>query len=160
MVDKIYMPELGLDGTIEELINWAWRYTDDYSDEALDKIAELAKERNLPDWKVRIPILCKQARQRENAEDDTLPYEVMKHDLLEDGKVGYSETKPYGEVEIVSEGDKVIVSIIGVDDNGSFAAAGVFSTEDFLSGDENWLENVVGSILYYSKEYEQEDETD
>ena len=118
---------------------------------------ELAKERNLPDWKCRIPVLCKQARQREKAEDNTLPYEALKYDLLEDGKMGYSETKEYGEVEIRSEDDRIIISVIGTDDNGGFAAAGVFSTEEFLSGEGNWLENAIGSILYYSKEYEQEE---
>ena len=157
MVDKIYMPELGLDGTIEELINWAWRYTDDYTDEALDKIAELAKMHHLPDWKCRIPILCKQARQRANSEDDSLPYEILKHDLLEDGKMGYSETKEYGEVEIRSEDDYIIISVIGTDDNGSFTAASVFSLEEFLFGERCWLENAIGSILYYCKEYEQEE---
>ena len=30
----IYEPEHGLEGTIEELIDWAYRYSTDYSDEA------------------------------------------------------------------------------------------------------------------------------
>ena len=35
----IYNEPLGIDGTISQLIDWAYRYDDDYSDEALDYIA-------------------------------------------------------------------------------------------------------------------------
>lgn len=40
---RIYNADLGLDGTIEELISWSFRYSDDYTDEALDSIAKQAK---------------------------------------------------------------------------------------------------------------------
>lgn len=40
---RIYNADLGLDGTIEELINWSYRYSDDYNDAALDEIARQAE---------------------------------------------------------------------------------------------------------------------
>ena len=147
----IYNEPLKIDGTITQLIDWAYRYDDDYSDEALDFIAAKAKELGVEEEKAMIPILVKIGRNRDT---DTLPYESMKLDKLRGGNIGYSETKEYGEVEIREEGDKVLVSIIGVDDEGSFSAASAFSIDEFMSGEDNWLEQAIGSILFYGKVYE------
>ncbi len=38
---KVYDASLGLDGTIPQLVDWANRYTNDYSDAALIKISDL-----------------------------------------------------------------------------------------------------------------------
>ena len=67
---KIYNEALGLDGTISELVDWAYRYDGDYSDEALDEIAHQAEALGLPKEKYQIPTLVKLARQRDG---DTLP---------------------------------------------------------------------------------------
>ena len=147
----IYNEPLRIDGTITQLIDWAYRYDDDYSDDALDYIAAKAKELGLPEEKAIIPTLVKKARQRT---DDILPYESMKIDRLRGGSISFSETKEYGEVEIREEGDKVLISIIGVDDEGSFSAASAFSIDEFMSGEDNWLEQAIGSILCYGKVYE------
>lgn len=147
----IYNEPLRIDGTITQLIDWAYRYDDDYSDDALDYIAAKAKELGLPEEKAIIPTLVKKARQRT---DDTLPYESMKIDRLRGGSISFSETKEYGEVEIREEGNKVLISIIGVDDEGPFSAASAFSIDEFMSGEDNWLEQAIGSILFYGKVYE------
>ena len=147
----IYNEPLRIDGTITQLIDWAYRYDDDYSDDALDYIAAKAKELGLPEEKAIIPTLVKKARQRT---DDILPYESMKIDRLRGGSISFSETKEYGEVEIREEGDKVLISIIGVDDEGSFSAASAFSIDEFMNGEDNWLEQAIGSILFYGKVYE------
>ena len=147
----IYNEPLGIDGTITQLIDWAYRYDSDYTDEALDYISSQARSLGLPGEKAIIPTLVKKARQRT---DDTLPYESMKIDRLRGGSISFSETKEYGEVEIREEGDKVLISIIGVDDEGSFSAASAFSTDEFMGGEDNWLEQAIGSILFYGKVYE------
>ena len=148
---KIYNADLGLDGTIEELLDWAYRYDSDYTDEALDEIAEQAKALGLPEEQYMIPVLVKNGR---NRSEDTLPYESMKLDKLRDGRISYSETKDYGKVEIREEGDKVLISVIGVDDEGSFSAASAFSVDEFMGGEAGWLEQAIGSILFYGKVYE------
>ena len=48
----------------------------------------------------------------------------------------------------------MLVSIIGVDDEGAFSTASAFSIDEFMGGEENWLEQAVGSILFYGKVYE------
>ena len=150
----IYNEPLGIDGTITQLIDWAYRYDDDYTDEALDYISSQARSLGLPEEKAIIPTLVKLDRQRTARNDDTLPYKSMKLDKLRGGSISYSETKEYGEVEIREEGDKVLISIIGVDDEGSFSAASAFSTDEFMRGEDNWLEQAIGSILFYGKVYE------
>ena len=153
---KIYNEKLGLDGTINELLDWAYRYSDDYSDEALDEIARYAGEWNIPEDKAKIPVLVKESRQREKKDDETLPYESMKLDKIIYGQIGFESTEPYGEVEIREEGSKVLVAITGTDDNGCFTAASACSVDEFMNGEENWLESFIGSILFYSKIYEEE----
>ena len=129
------------------------QYKDD-EHEALDYIAAKARELGVEEEKAIIPTLVKLDRQRVAKNDDTLPYESMKIDRLRGGAISFSETKEYGEVEIREEGDKVLISIIGVDDEGSFSAASAFSIDEFMNGEDNWLEQAIGSILFYGKVYE------
>ena len=151
---RIYNTDLGLDGTIEELITWSYRYSDDYTDEALDEIARQAESLGLPKEKYLIPSLVKLDRKRTADDDGTLPYEQIKLDKIYYGKISFGETTEYGEVEIREEGDKVLIAITGTDDEGDFTAAAAFSIEEFMSGDENWLEQTIGSILFYGKTYD------
>lgn len=149
---KFYEPELKIDGTIEQLIDWSYRYDDDYSDEALKFIHEKAKELNLPEEKSEIPALVLKARRRK---EGTLPYENMKLDKLIYGKVSFSETMPYGELEIREEDENVLVSIYGVDDEGTFSAANVLTLDEFMNGDGDYLENFIGVVLFYGKTYDE-----
>lgn len=153
----IYEPELGLEGTIPELISWAQRYTSDYSDRALERISELAKEAGMDEKDIRIPLLLKDERYREDKIPGSLPYERMKIDYLEYGRIGFGRSQ-YGadkaELEINTEDDKVVISLIGTDNEGSYTAAGAYSTQEFMAGDSKWLETAVGEVLYYSKVYD------
>ncbi len=146
---KIYNKELGLDGTLEELIDWAYRYSDNYTDEALDEITAKAREFGLPEEQAVIPTLVKLDRQRTERKDGTLPYEQMKLDRLRGGLISYSSTEEYGEVEIHQEGDKVLVSVTKADNKDGSIAAGVCSVEEFMSGEGNFLEVLVGQVMFY-----------
>ena len=155
---QIYEPDLGLKGTVKEFVDWANRYTDFYSDKALERIAELAKEENLEEKYCKIPLLLKDERHREETdpERETVPYERMKIDWLLDKKFGYSRSL-YGadsaELEIYSENDVVIISLLGADDDGTYIAAGKFSIDEFMAGEYNWLESAIGQTIFYGKEY-------
>ena len=151
---EVYNKDLGLEGTMSQLIDWCYRYDGDYTDEALKEISRLAKEYGMPESDQQIPILVMKDRQRTEKCDGTLPYEQMKLDRLRGGKIGYEETKDYGEVEIREEGDKVLVAITGVDDEGTFTAANAFSVEEFMGGEDGFLESAVGETLFYGKQYE------
>ena len=153
---QIYNKELDLDGTISQLIDWSYRYDSDYTDEALLEIAKRAKELGLPKEKYRIPELVLKDRRRSKEKPDTLPFEALQLNQLIDGKISFSETKGYGEVEIWTENDRIIVSITGVDDEGSFTAAASCSVEDFMNGEGKFLETFTGSVLYYNKMYQED----
>ena len=155
----IYEPKLGLDGTIPELVDKANRYTNDYSDEALERISYLAKMYGMTEAEVAIPKLLIGERARENKEGHNIPYERMKIDWYLNQKFGYSYSDGEGgETDIWNEDDRVVVSLQGIDDNGSYVAVGTCSVEDFLAGEENYLDNFIGSILYYAKIYRDEEE--
>ncbi len=154
MDNKYYFPDLGIDGTADELITWAWRYSDDYSDEALQKISEIAGGENNP--KAKVPLLVLEDRHKEA---NALPYANMKADYILNGYgPSYSETKEYGELEIRREGDFVLLSVMGQDDTGFFTAANKYTMDEFMSDDPSWLESQVGSTLFYGKVYEEAEE--
>lgn|GEM_PF-5157160 len=127
------------------LLDLAYRYDKDYTDEALDEIARIAAEQE--HGKAEVPILVKQDRNR----TEGLPYEQMKLDKLAYGKIAHSSTEEYGEVEIREEGDKVIVSVTGIDDEGAFSAANAYTLEEFMQGEADFLEKAIGSTLFYWK---------
>lgn len=160
MENVIYEPQLGLEGTIPELVDWANKYTSDYSDEALVRISELAKIYGKEEKLIKIPLLLKDERKREYESSDSVgtPYERMKIDYLLFGRIGYSASDGKGgETEIWSEGDRVVISLTGIDEEGLWCANGACSVKEFMDGEYRWLDNYIGSILYYSKTYDKED---
>ena len=156
---RVYNEDLGLDGTIPELVDWANRYDEDYSDEALDEISRLAKEYGFEEKYVQIPLLVKKHRLRTDEHPETFPYEQMKIDKMLGFGISFSETKPYGEVEIWEERDKVLVSVHGHDEGGFFTAANAFTIEEFMAGEGNWLE-VNFNETFAHRTYEDPEEQD
>ena len=155
---RVYEPDLGLDGTIPQLVDWAVRYTGDYSDEALLRISELAKAYGFDreDY-INIPLLLVDERKRENSEEDTDPYERMKIDQYIYGSIGYSASDGKGgETEIRSEDDKVLICLSGVDEDGVWSAVNAYPLDEFMGGEYNWLSVAIGETLYYGKRYEEE----
>ena len=153
MEARYYDRELGIDGTIDELIDWSYRYDKDYSNEALEKIADLASSCGVDPQKARIPLLVLKDRERMRRNDGTLPYEQMILDHLIYGKVSFSETDDRGEIMISEDRGDVLISIAGEDDNGSFTAGTTIPIGMFMSPDNesNWLESLIGRILNYNR---------
>lgn len=159
---KVYEPDLGLDGTIPELVDLANRYVSDYSDQALVRISELAREFGLDEQYIQIPLLLKAEREREQAASDGVgtPYERMKIDWYLYNEIGYSESNFKGnegvELVIRSEDDRVLIALAGVDEGKSWSASGTYFVGEFMSGDDKWLDIAIGSVLFYAKQYEEE----
>lgn len=151
----VHDSRLGIEGTIPWLVDTAVRYSDDYSDEALEKISQWAKNLGFDENTARIPLLVKAGRKREKKIPKTLPLEEMQIDKLRGFQIGYSETMEYGELEIREEGDKVLISIIGTDEDGHFSAANAYSVDEFMAAEGNWLEVAIGYTLS-AREYEEE----
>ena len=148
--------ELGIDGTCDELMRWSWQYSSDYSNAALLQMYEIGARENHP--KKLLPLL--ELRRRERAEDE-LPYEQIVASAIYYGEnPNYSATTKWGELEIRTENDKVLLSVIGTDDNGSFTAANAMDKDLFMSGcinDRDTLEKLFAHALAYGKEYDNED---
>ena len=148
---KIYRPDLGVDGTIPELLDWSYRYDKDYTNEALAYIAEQAKSLG---FDPSVPKLI--ISQRKNGKPGRIPYEQLKLDKKVYEKIDFEETMDYGEVTVREEpGDVVLIAVTGNDDEGNFTAASTVSLNEFMSGEDNYLEQLIGSVLFYSKVYEE-----
>ena len=156
----VYEPNLGLEGTIPELVDWANKHTSDYSDRALERITELAGEYGLDIKYIEIPLLLRNERLKEGNGTLESAYARLKIDNHLGNKISMSISN-YGsegtELEVWSEDDKVIISLTGSDDEGIWHAAGKYDLEtEFMTGACNWLDVEIGKILFYSKEYEEE----
>ena len=57
-------------------------------------------------------------------------------------------------MEIRTENDKVLISVIGVDNEGCFTAANAVELEEFMKGDSKYLESLIGQTLFYGKVHE------
>jgi hypothetical protein len=126
---RYYDEQLGIDGTCDELVNWSWQYSTDYSDAALLQIYEIAVKENNP--KKLLPLL--ELKRRSRAEDE-LPYEQIVASAIYYGdKPSYSKSTDYGELEIFTDMDNVIISISGTDDGGCFHALNSVELELFMS---------------------------
>ena len=155
---EVFNEKLGLNGRVSQLLDWAYRYSDDYSDEALREIARLAKEYGWPEEKYLVPILVLKGRNREKAAKKTMPYEQMKLNHLLGGKISHEEDDAMHTITIFEDRDVVVVSINGKDDNGFYNAGNVVTIQEFMAGDGDWLEKLVATTLFYGRVYDQEEE--
>ncbi len=154
---KVYEPDLGLNGTIPQLVDWANRYTSDYTDAALEKISELARVYGFDEKYVNIPLLVKDERAYEESYPMRTAYSRLKIDNYLYGNISLSMSN-YGEdgteLEIRSEDDKVLISLEGADEEGVWMAAGAYDiASEFMTGTPEWLDVAIGQILFYSKQY-------
>lgn len=158
---KVYDADLGLDGTIPELVDKANRYTNDYSNAALEKISEYARDFALDSKYVEIPLLLRNERLKEGNGTLESAYARLKIDYYLGYKISLSISN-YGkdgtELEIWNEGDILVISLTGIDDKGVWHAAGRYSVKsEFMTGAVNWLDVAIGTVLFYQKEYEEEE---
>ncbi|MBQ6128711.1 MAG: hypothetical protein IJI51_03535 [Lachnospiraceae bacterium] len=154
----IYEPDLGLEGTIPELVRWANNYTSDYSDPALLRISELAQTFRMDEKYVQIPLLLKDERFYEESFPERSAYARMKIDHYLDGKISYNKSN-YGtdgiELEVSEMDGNIVISLSGSDDDGLWNASNVYTMEKFMSGAIGWLDTAIGETLYYGKAYEE-----
>lgn len=146
---KFYVPELGIDGTMPQLIDWCYRYDGDYTNDALERIAELAESYG---FDPSVPRLVREQRiQTQKAKDEgveRIDYEQLKLDKLVYGKIiGIEESMSYGQVTVTEDRDIVVINVQGVDDDGMFDVGSRYTIDEFMSGDSNWLEYQIGSLL-------------
>lgn len=157
---KVYDSELGLNGTIPQLVDWANRYTDNYSDVALEKLSELAKLYGFGDKEVKIPLLLRDERLKEDYNTLESAYARLKIDHFLSSKISLSISN-YGkdgtELEIYEDQGKVVISLYGVDDEGRWSSSNLFTVDEFMEGDSNWLDKAVAETLFYDKTYDEED---
>ena len=155
---RIYDKDLGLDGEVSELVRQADMYTDSFSDEALEYLSERAKDFGYEEKYVQIPKLLIAERAREARGDGTINYERLKIEEYEYGKASLAMSNYGGEIgrelEIMQEGDQIIISLTGMDDKGSWHAAGTYSVDEFMQGDAGWLEHAIGETFYYTMQYD------
>ena len=74
-------------------------------------------------------------------------------------KISYSSSDGKGgEEEIFSDRDRVVISIMGIDDDGRhWSAANSVTVDEFMAGEYSYLDNLIGQTYYYGKQYDDEE---
>ncbi len=153
-----YEPELRLNGTIPELVDWANRYTSDYTDQALERISELARQSGFEEKYVEIPLLLRNERLFEGNNTLKSAYARLQIDHYLDNRIGLSMSN-FGEdgteLEIREEDGKVLISLSGMDEEGAWSAANAYTLDEFMSNAANWLDVAVGETRAYGFQREE-----
>lgn len=157
---KIYLAGAKEEGTIPELVSMANRYTSDFTDEDLKKLSESAKALGFEEKYVKIPLLLTKEREFEKTEGNRCPYEQLKIYYYSYGDISFSRSnyiEPGTELEIRSEAEKLLISLVGIDEDKTWYAANAYPIEEFLNGDDDWLEKAINETIFYGKQYNEED---
>ena len=144
-----------VEGNAEALVSLARRYPADFSDDNIREIIGFAKAMNA-NPPLRIAEWLLESRKEEA--EGKLDLGQVKIDLYEDAPVETIKIDGETDVEIWREGDSVLLSVAGIDDNGIWTAANRFDINEFLDYEEGKLEVLIGETIAYAKVYAEEEE--
>lgn len=143
-----------VEGTSDVLADMAYRYDNDFSDENLTEIMQFSKAMSDEHSEKLMKFLLES---RQEKRDGRMDQGQIKIDLL---NKSCAEAIQEDDKEITFLPDyrngKIVISIFGWDDTGSYTAAGVYTIDEFLSFEPGKLEVKIGEILSYDKNYLEE----
>lgn len=146
MVDvRYYDSKLSIDGTADELASMAERYTDDYSDEALEKIIDILQNEGKNEKAQRVAFEL-ESRSEVNAHKFDLGR--IKLWALDGMYQLVDSDEETHHLDVISERGKVIISVNTQDDRLNTA---IFSLEKFLELSSDDFEAAVNSAIFYAQ---------
>ena len=148
-----YEPNLGIEGTMPELVDWANRFTEGYSDPALERISELASENGFENRYIQIPLLVRNERLYEGDGSMRSAYARLQIDYYLGNKISLCMSNFQGnegmELEIFQDLDRVTIYLSGDDDEGHWIASNLYQVTEFIGNANNWLDVQIGAILFF-----------
>lgn len=143
---RYYNSQLSIDGTADELASMAERYTDDYSDEALESIIKILRDEGKDDKAQRVAFEL-ESRCEVNANKFDLGRIKLwaldgMYQLVDLDEETY-------HLEVLSErGQSCVISVTTQDDR---ANAATFSLDEFLGFSSDDFEKAVNATIFYAK---------
>ena len=145
-----YEPDLDIEGTATFLADTAERYTDDYSDEALQRIIEICKDehKDLEAQKVSAVL-----ESRHNIEHGEMNIGQMKLDLLNGYTTLVDEDSDNTTLTISAVSTNVTITVTDYDIHEDYTRVNStdITRDKFLSMNAKDLEHLVASLMYYAQ---------
>lgn len=146
MVDvRYYDPKLSIDGTANELASMAERYTDGYSDEALERIINILQNEGKNDKAQRVAFELESRREVNAHKFDLGRIKLWALDGMYQLVDSDEETH---HLDVISERGKIIISVSTRDDRTN---AATFSLEKFLEFTSDDFEKTVNAVMFYAQ---------
>lgn len=147
-----------LDGTYVEgdaahLADLAYRYDSDFSDENITEIQEFARAMKDEHSDKLIGFLLESRREVKMGK---LDLGQIKRDMYENTVTEAIQEEDGTRIEIWREDDKVVLSLFGYDEIGSWDASNIYDLQKFLDTKEGGLESLIGETIAHSKNYLEE----
>ncbi|ADL36346.1 hypothetical protein bpr_II409 (plasmid) [Butyrivibrio proteoclasticus B316] len=146
-IDQTYV-----EGNAKELVDKAYRYDDDFSDDAVQEIIDFATAQK-EDCRTLIYLL--EARQEEK-EGKLLLGQIKNDILLYDSAEEFEYNDDTVEIWKESTTGQVLVHITGEDKQGPYHATNAYDFEEFMNRDMGSLESLIGETLFYGTVYDEE----
>ncbi len=138
-----------VEGTADHLADICYRYDKDFSDENIAEIEEFAKAMKDTDSANKMHWLLES---RHELAAGKMNLGQMKIDLA-NGTVTEAIQEDNMNIEVFRENDKVVISITGWDDEGTYTATNAYELSEFLDLEEGSLELEIGHALAYGINY-------
>ncbi len=142
-----------VEGDAAHLADLAYRYNSDFSDENITEIQEFARAMKDERSDKLMGFLLESRRELRVGEMDL---GQVKRDMYENTVTEAIQDIDDTRIEIWRDRDKVVLSIFGYDETGSWDATNAYDLQEFLDTKEGGLENLVRETIAYSKNYLEE----
>lgn len=139
-----------VEGDTAHLADLAYRYDSDFADENITEIQEFAKAMKDERSDKLMGFLLESHHE---VRAGKLDLGQIKRDMYENTVTEAIQEEDGTRIEIWREGDKVVLSIFGYDEIGSWNASNVYDLQEFLNAKEGGLESLIGETIAYSKNY-------
>lgn len=142
---RYYNSQLSIDGTADELASMAERYTDDYSDEALESIIKILRDEGKDDKAQRVAFELESRREVNANKFDLGRIKLWALDGMY--QLVDLDEETY-HLDVLSERGQIVISVITQDDRTN---AATFSLDEFLEFSSDDFEKAVNATIFYAK---------
>ena len=155
MIENQYYDEtLGINGTAEELARFGIQYTDDFSDEALEKIIEILKGEGMETEAIKVCFELESRRELQNGMRDLGRMKAWAMDgiyqLLDE------EDNDTFTLSVIQGDEKIVISVTGKPDEEGIIRGNAVSIplNEFYALTAKKFDEYVNSVWFYATECE------
>ncbi len=143
-----------VEGTSSHLCSLAYRYDNDFSDDSITEIMEFARAMKDRESELTMKWLLESRHEKKNGLEDLGQIKIDMYNNTCTEAISLDDIN--ARCEIFRENDKVVISITGFDEQGTWTAANAYDIDSFLELEEGSLGRVIGETINGGTSYLEE----